>query len=174
MSIVRKKIVTIPTTSGFQLTSGKVFQVQNTMTLLSAGDSSVITLPNSTDTLMGLATIDTVTGTKTFNKLIRANNALTVASNAITVPVTYNLNTITNNANGAVTITMTTAGATDGQITMIRFYDFSASAQTLTWVNTENSTVSVPATSNGSTTLPSTVWLQYNSATSKWRCIMSV
>jgi hypothetical protein len=68
MAIVRKKIVTIPTTSGIQIQPAKVFQVQNSMMLLSAGDSGVLTLPNSTDTLMGLATTDTITGAKTFAK----------------------------------------------------------------------------------------------------------
>jgi hypothetical protein len=62
---------------------------------------------------------------------------------------------------------------TDGQLSMVRIYDFSAVTQTLTWVNTENSTQTVPTTSNGSTTLPITVGFMYNNATSKWRCIAS-
>ena len=41
----------------------------------------------------------------------------------------------------------------------------------LAWVNTENSTVSAPTTSNGSTTLPLTVGFMYNSGTSKWRTV---
>lgn len=56
---------------------------------------------------------------------------------------------------------------------MVRVLDFSAAAQTITWVNTENSTVTAPILSNGSTTLPLTVGFQYNAATSKWRCIAS-
>jgi len=99
------------------------------------------------------------------------NNPITVASNAATVPVTYRLNTITNNAAGAVAITMTVTGATDGQLTVVRFYDYSAVAQTLTWVNTENSMTQVPGTSNGSITLPLTVGFEFNGGTSLWRCI---
>jgi len=45
---------------------------------------------------------------------------------------------------------------------MIRILDFSAVAQTITWVNTENSDVTAPVLSNGSTTLPRTVGFQYN------------
>lgn len=101
------------------------------------------------------------------------NNAITATANAATVPVTYRLSTVTNNSAATLTITMTTSGASDGQLTMVRVYDFSAVAQTIAWVNTENSVVTVPTTSNGSTTLPVTVGFMYNSQTSKWRCIAS-
>jgi hypothetical protein len=100
-----------------------------------------------------------------------AVDALTVSANAVTVPVTYKSFTVTNNAAGSVAITMTTSGAVDGQTAVIRFYDYSAVAQTLSWVNTENSTVLAPTTSNGSTTLPLTIGFIYNGATSKWRCV---
>jgi hypothetical protein len=56
---------------------------------------------------------------------------------------------------------------------IVRVLDFSAVAQTVAWTNTENSTATAPVTTNGSTTLPVTVWFQYNNATSKWRCIAS-
>lgn len=101
------------------------------------------------------------------NTLTYTNNAITVSSNAATVPVTSKLNTITNNAAGAVVITMTTTGAVDGQITLVRFYDYSGVAQNLTFVNTENSLVSVPTTSKGSTTIPTIMEFIYNGATSK-------
>ena len=54
---------------------------------------------------------------------------------------------------------------------VVQILDFSAVAQTITWVNTEDSTVTAPTTSNGSTTLPLTVGFMYNSSTSKWRTI---
>jgi len=54
---------------------------------------------------------------------------------------------------------------------LVRFYDFSAAVQTLSWVNTENSITAAPVASNGSITLPVTVGFQYNGQTSKWRCI---
>jgi hypothetical protein len=95
----------------------------------------------------------------------------TVASNAVTVSNSYRLTTVTNNAAQTAAITIATAGATDGQLLLVRFYDFSAVAQTLSWVNTENSYVSVPTTSNGSTTLPLTIGFEFNGSTSKWRCM---
>jgi hypothetical protein len=101
------------------------------------------------------------------------NTAVTVTSNAGTVPINTRLNTFTNSSAAAMTITMATTSATDGQMSIVRIYDFSAAAQTISFVNTENSNVSVPTTSNGSTTLPLTVGFMYNSATSKWRCIAS-
>lgn len=99
------------------------------------------------------------------------NNAITAVANAATVPVTFRLSTVTNNSAATLTITITTAGAVDGQLLILRILDFSAVAQTLAFVNTENSLTSVPTTSNGSTTLPLTVGFQFNSATTKWRAL---
>ena len=101
------------------------------------------------------------------------NTAVTVTSNAGTVPINTRLNTFTNSSAAAMTITMATTSATDGQMSIVRIYDFSAVAQSISFVNTENSNATVPTTSNGSTTLPLTVGFMYNSQTSKWRCIAS-
>jgi hypothetical protein len=109
----------------------------------------------------------------TSNQSINTNNAITATANAATVPVTYRTNTVTNNSAATLTITLTTTSAVDGQMTVVRILDATAVAQTITWVNTENSSVSVPTTSNGSTTLPLTVGFQYNANTSKWRCLAS-
>jgi hypothetical protein len=99
------------------------------------------------------------------------NIAQTASANAATVNLAYITNTITNNSAATLTITMPTAGAIDGERRIVRVYDFSAVAQTITWVNTQNSTATATATSNGSTTLPVTIGFQYNSASSLWRCI---
>lgn len=117
-------------------------------------------------------TLDGTTGITSTNS-VYTNNVVTVTSNAGTVPITYRLNTFTNTSAAAMTITMATASAVDGQISVIRIYDFSATSQTITWVNTENSAAVAPAASNGSTTLPLTAGFIYNAATSKWRCIAS-
>lgn len=101
------------------------------------------------------------------------NNPITASSNAATINLAYKTNTVTNNSAATLTITLPTAGAVDGEMRVVRVLDFSAVAQTITWVNTENSTVTAPTTSNGSTTLPLTIGFQYNNGTSKWRCIAS-
>lgn len=77
----------------------------------------------------------------------------------------------TNSSAATMAITIPTSGAVDGQMMMVRVYDFSAVAQTIGWTNTENSLATAPLTSNGSTTLPLTVGFQFNGQTSKWRCI---
>lgn len=130
-----------------------------------------LTLPAGTTSLAGLGTAQTFTGQDKFNNFIDVNNAVTVTSNAGTVPVTFRLNTFTNSSAATMAITMATASAVDGQMTIVRIYDFSGVAQTIGWTNTENSTVSVPATSNGSTSLPLTVGFMFNGSTTKWRCI---
>jgi hypothetical protein len=92
-------------------------------------------------------------------------------ANAYTVPVDNRSTTITNNSAATLTVTMTTAGAYNGQLSLVGVVDFSAVAQTITWVNTENSDVSVPGTSRGSTTIPKMTGFRYNSGTSKWTCV---
>jgi hypothetical protein len=115
----------------------------------------------------------TFNGGLTLPQVINSASAVTVSANAGTVAITNRSNKFTNTSAAAMTITMATASAVDGQMSIVRIYDFSAVAQNITWVNTENSTVTATATSNGSTTLPLTVGFMYNSLTSKWRCIAS-
>ena len=140
---------------------------------VAAAASGTVTLPAATTTLAGLGVTQTFTATNTFSQVNYTNNAVTVTSNAGTVPITYRLNTFTNSSAATMTITMATARAVDGQMSIVRIYDFSSAAQTISWVGTENSTISVPLTSNGSTTLPRIVGFMYNSATTLWRCIAS-
>lgn len=129
------------------------------------------TLPDANATIARTDAAQTFTGTQTFSQIVTTSNAITASGNAATVPITSRISTVTNNSAATLTITITTTSAVDGQMVMVRVLDFSAVAQTITWVNTENSTVSAPTTSNGSTTLPLTVGFQYNANTSKWRCI---
>lgn len=103
-----------------------------------------------------------------------AANIVTVTANAGTCPVTSKVDTFTNSSVATMAITLATTGALAGQQKQVVVYDFSAVAETIGWTNTENSTVSVPTTSNGSTTLPKVVTFLFNGATSKWRCIASV
>ena len=121
----------------------------------------------------GVTTLPAWSASATLANLINTSNAITATANAATVPVTSRLSTVTNNSAATLTITITTASAVDGQLLMVRILDATGVAQTVAWVNTENSTVTAPTTSNGSTTLPLTVGFQYNNATSKWRCIAS-
>lgn len=131
------------------------------------------TLPNANATLARTDAAQTFTGTQTFSQIITTSNAIAASSNAATVPITSRINTVTNNSAATLTITMTTASAVDGQLSQVRVLDFSAVVQTITWVNTENGEATAPTTSNGSTTLPRAVLFQFNSGTSKWRCIAS-
>lgn len=119
----------------------------------------------------GTTTLPAWSASATLANLINTSNAVTASSNAATVPVTSRLTTVTNSSAATLTITITTTGAVDGQLVMVRILDATGVAETITWVNTENSTVSAPTTSNGSTTLPLTVGFQFNTNTTKWRCI---
>jgi len=137
---------------------------------------STITTGTGVTTALGVNTGSTgafVVNGGTALQIINTVNPVTVTSNAGTVPITYRINNFTNSSAATMTITLATASAVDGQMSIVRIYDFSAAAQNINWVNTENSTVTVPATSNGSITLPLTVGFMYNSQTSKWRCIAS-
>lgn len=131
--------------------------------------STAQTLTNKTLTAPTLTTPNV--GVATGTNVILTANAITATSNAATIPVTSGRNIVTNNSAATLTITLATSGAVNMQTCMVQILDFSAVAQTLTFVNTENSSISVPTTSNGSATLPTTVGFIYNNATSKWRCI---
>lgn len=170
---INKVAFTAPATgSTLTIADGKTLTANNSITLAGT-DSTTMTFPTTSQTLAGLGVAQTFTATNTFSQINYTNNTVTVTSNAGTVPITYRLNTFTNSSAAAMTITMATASAVDGQMSIVRIYDFSAVAQTINWVNTENSIVTVPTTSNGSTTLPLTVGFMYNAATSKWRCVAS-
>lgn len=161
------------TNSGVINVNGKTFAVNNNLTLTGT-DGTTMTFPSTSATMARTDAAQTFTGVQTFAIVNETNQAITVASNAGTADVVHGLQTFTNSSAAAMTITLTTASAVDGQIKVLRIYDFSAVAETITFVNTENSSVTVPATSNGSTTLPLTVMFIYNSATSKWRCVAVV
>jgi hypothetical protein len=106
-------------------------------------------------------------GTVQANQIFTVNTP-TVTAGAVTVPITSRINNIVVSATTAITIT--TTGAVDGQQVVVRLTD-GGTAETISWVNTENSTILAPLTSPASTTLPTTVGFQYNGNTSKWRCI---
>lgn len=128
----------------------------------------------------GNATLTHSTGLLTSNvpvatpQIYNADQAATVTANAATITRAFRNNTFTNSSAAAMTITLSTTGASAGDLLIVQIYDFSAVAQTITFVNTENSDQTVPATSNGSTTLPRTVGFKWNPSTSKWRCLMNV
>lgn len=135
------------------------------------------TLIAGTLALTGAASLSStlgVTGAVTTPLILTTANVVTVTANAGTCPITSSSDNFTNSSAATMAITIATASALDGQRKVVRIYDFSGVAQTVGWTNTENSTTSVPTTSNGSTTLPLTVQFQFNGATSKWRCIGSV
>ncbi len=98
-------------------------------------------------------------------------NPITASTNAATIPITSKNNIVTNDSAATLTITLATASALNMQDCIVQILDFSNVAQTLVFVNTEDSLTVVPATSNGSTTLPLTVGFKFNSLTSKWRCV---
>lgn len=129
------------------------------------------TFPTTTATIARTDAAQTFTGIQTVSLVNTTPQTLSVTSNAATADISHGIQNFTNSSASAMTITLATASAVDGQFKEIRIYDFSAVAEGITWVNTENSTVTAPATSNGSTTLPLSVLFQFNSATSKWRCI---
>ncbi len=139
--------------------------------ITSSGNATSIASQTGTGSTFAMSASPTFTGVVTAPQAILTANAITASGNAATVPVTSGRNIVTNNSAATLTITMTTTSAVNMQTCIVQILDATGVAQTVTWVNTENSTVSAPTTSNGSTTLPLTVGFIYNSATSKWRCV---
>lgn len=175
---INKVAITAPATSATltiadskTLTASGNVTLSMTGTIAGGGASQTFTLPSTTDTIAALATAQTFTALNTFKQINFTNNAITASANAATVPITHRYQTVTNNSAATLTVTLTTTSAVNGQLLMLEILDFSAVAQTITWVNTEDSSVTAPITSNGSTILPLTVGFKFNSATTKWRTI---
>lgn len=120
----------------------------------------------------GTTTLPAWSASVTVSQLITTANTVTVTTNAGTVPITSYTNNFTNSSASAMTITMATTSAIDGQRSIVRIYDFTAVSKGITWVGTENSAnTTIPPNSAGSTTIPLTVALIFNGATSKWTCV---
>jgi hypothetical protein len=114
-----------------------------------------------------------VLGTTNHTTLFPGNAIFTVNTPAVTsgsVTVISNARVSNVVVSAGTAITMSTSGAVDSEMVIVRITD-GGTGQTLSWVNTENSTVSAPLISPGSATLPTTVGFQYNGNTSKWRCL---
>lgn len=175
---INKVTITAPTTSAtLTLITGSTLATATaaslTLTLSSAATTNT-TIPSGTHTVAVLDVAQTFTAAQTAGIWITTTTSATVTTNAATLAVTAAMQKVVNSSAAAMTLTLATASAVDGQTLIVRVYDFSAVAEGITWVNTENSTVTVPATSNGSTTLPLTVGFIFNGSTSKWRCVASV
>ncbi len=130
-------------------------------------------VPTGTGSVPVMQASPTLTGILTVPQIVNTPLVVTVSSNAATITRANRINNFTNSSASAMTITLSTSGALDGDWLEVRIYDASAATKGITWVNTENSTATAPTTSNGSTTLPLSVLFQYNGATSLWRCIAS-
>jgi hypothetical protein len=138
----------------------------NTIIILGAGQSAVFTSLTATPTTAA-------NWSYALTDCVGINNATTASSNAYTILLAYKTNTVTNNSAATLTITLPTAGAVDGMMRTVRIFPSSAVAQTLTLVNTENSTVTPPATTGASTTIPIQLGFIFNGVTSKWTVIAS-
>ncbi len=88
------------------------------------------------------------------------------SSNSPTIPITAQVYNWT--PTSTATPTIATSGAVDGMLMTIRIY---ASVTISSWTGTENSTVSFPSSSTGSSTSPQSIRAQFNAQTTKWRCI---
>ncbi len=116
----------------------------------------------------GAYTMDT---SLTVPQIFSADHAIAASSNAATITRAFKNNVVTNDSAGNMTITLSITSAAGGDMLIVQIVDFSAVAKSITWVNTEDSTVTAPTTSNGSTSLPLTVGFKWNTLTSKWRTI---
>lgn len=172
LTVANGKTLTANSTLTLAGTDSKTLTVSNSLTLAGT-DSTVMTFPSTSATIARTDAAQTFTGIQTIPQITSTPATITVTSNAGTVTRSNRINNFTNSSAATMTITMSTTGAIDGDIVMVIILDASAVAQTITWVNTENSTTTAPTTSNGSTTLPLTVGFKWNNATSKWRCVAS-
>ena len=136
------------------------------------GTSQTYTLADNW-TISGTVNMNGTTAVTLNGNTLNASGSLTisVATSGTTNIVMNGTGTITSAA--GLTITLSTTGATAGDMILVQSLPSSAVAQTITWVNTESSDITPSANLNASTTLPRTDGFKWNPLTSKWRCIGS-
>jgi hypothetical protein len=162
------------TTGTYTLTggAGKTLTFNNSITLAGT-DSTTMTFPTTSATIARTDAAQTFTGIQTIPQVLSVDNAIAASANAATVTRSNRNNVVTNNSAAGLTITLSTTGATGGDMIIVQSLPSSAVAQTITWVNTENSDVTPSANLNASTTSPRTDGFKWNPLTSKWRCLAS-
>lgn len=121
---INKITLTQPATGAtLTLIDGKTLTINKTISFTSAGDSAVLTVPNATDTLMGLAVTETITGVKTLGtttKLQIRDTGLFINSSAdgqldISADTTLALTAPTSSLSGT---TATNVGTVSGATTI--------------------------------------------------------
>ncbi len=136
-----------------------------------------VTAPTVTGTLTNFVGVDlpAMTAAATLNIGIRNAPALvltpttiTVTTNAATIPVSCCHAKLSNSSAAAMTVTLTTTNAQDGQELRVKIYDFSAASQTVTFTNSETGGAGAPPATFGSTTIATTYRFIFNSTSSKW------
>lgn len=138
----------------------------STPNISSIVNTGTLTLPTSTDTLVGRATTDTFT-----NKRITPRVQSDTSNSATPTLNTdnYDMDVITGQTNNITSMTTNLSGTpVNGQKLLISF-TASSGSPTITWgTSFESSTVTLPTSMS---TTRSDVGFIWNAATSKWRCV---
>lgn len=165
---------TIAATSvtGLSIASGKTLTASNSLTLAGT-DSTTMTFPGSSDTVMGLGAIQTISAAKTFNdgtfKLAGASSgtltikaAATAGTNTLTLPAGTTDFSSTGGTSQVVKQTSAGGAFTVAQLVQADISGLTtASSPTFTGLNLSGLTASYAVVTNGSKNLAS---LQYTSA----------
>jgi hypothetical protein len=136
-----------------------------TPTISSIVNSGTLTLPTSTDTLVGRATTDTLTNKRVTPRVSTTASSATPSINTDNVDV-YGITALTVNITG-----FTMSGTpTNGQKLWI--YIVGTAARSITWGGSfEASTIALPTTTVSTNRLD--VGFVWNSVSSRWRCVGS-
>lgn len=159
--------LTITTTTGtLTMTNAKTLAVTNTITL-SGTDSTVMTFPSTSQTIVGLTSTQTLTNKRNTRRLTTTN-----APGATPTTNTDNVDVMNFTGLDTAITSMTTnlsGTPSDGDLLEFRFLD-NGTARAITWGSSfAATTVALPTTTVISTCLR--VGFEWRAASSKWECV---
>lgn len=159
----------ISTTTGtLTMTNGKTLAVTNTLTL-SGTDSTVMTFPSTSDTVVTLAATQTLTNKRITPRVLSAASYTTDTGSSINGD-TQDMFIVTAQT-GALKFNNPSGTPTDGQKLILTVASSTTAARALTWDTAYGSTTVTLPTTTAATTVTLSIGFIWSASKTLWQCV---